>query len=101
MNLPPHLVRLRLSTKSTGVNELESPVHQLQQHKQYPTPSVPPGGTDATRDKEQNVVQSKCCIMFESTGKSCGTTVEIPFVSFRTVVRTEFLDTSINNRQTG
>ena len=29
------------------------------------------------RDKEQNVVQAKCCIMLESTGKACGTTVEI------------------------
>jgi hypothetical protein len=28
-------------------------------------------------DKEQNVVQAKCCIMLESTGKTCGTTVEI------------------------
>ena len=25
-------------------------------------------------DKEQNVVQAKCCIMLESTGKACGTT---------------------------
>ena len=32
----------------------------------------------AIRDKEQNVVQAKCCIMLESTGKACGTTVEIP-----------------------
>jgi hypothetical protein len=31
----------------------------------------------AIRDKEQNVVQAKCCIMLESTGKACGTTVEI------------------------
>ena len=31
----------------------------------------------AIRDKEQNVVQAKCCIMLESTGKVCGTTVEI------------------------
>ena len=30
------------------------------------------------RDKEQNVVRAKCCIMLESTGKVCGTTVEIP-----------------------
>jgi hypothetical protein len=32
----------------------------------------------AIRDKEQNVVQAKCCIMLESTGKARGTTVEIP-----------------------
>ena len=32
----------------------------------------------AIRDKEQNVVQAKCCIMLESTGKACGMTVEIP-----------------------
>jgi hypothetical protein len=32
----------------------------------------------AIRDKQQNVVQAKCCIMLESTGKACGMTVEIP-----------------------
>ena len=28
------------------------------------------------RDKEQNVVQQKCCIISECTGKACGTTVD-------------------------
>jgi hypothetical protein len=35
----------------------------------------------AIRDKEQNVVQAKCCIMLEITGKTCGTTLEIPQIS--------------------
>ena len=29
------------------------------------------------RDKQQNVVQVKCCIISECTGKTCGTTVDI------------------------
>ena len=31
----------------------------------------------AIRDKQQNVVQAKCCIIRECTGKTCGTTVDI------------------------
>ena len=31
----------------------------------------------AIRDKQQNVVQVKCCIISECTGKTCGTTVDI------------------------
>ena len=31
----------------------------------------------AIRDKQQNVVQAKCCIMTECTGKACGTTMDI------------------------
>ena len=29
------------------------------------------------RDKQQNVVQAKCCIISDCTGKACGTTVDI------------------------
>ena len=31
----------------------------------------------AIRDQQQNVVQAKCCIISECTGKACGTTVDI------------------------
>ena len=35
----------------------------------------------AIRDKQQNVVQAKCCIISECTGKACGTTVDILQIS--------------------
>ncbi len=31
----------------------------------------------AIHDKQQNVVEAKCCIISECTGKACGTTVDI------------------------